>query len=163
MLLLLLACAGAPTDDSGATCTLLEAGDRLDLAAGCVDGLCGGTTYPDAVAVLGEPDACTADASEATCQWGDVSATFPDCDHDGAPDTESVCDLFGQELSVAGGWDGASAEGLGLGVDASCFEQELGPPGAAGWEFGANPWVVVSISPASGAVGQLWLDWSFEE
>lgn len=74
-----------------------------------------------------------------------------------------LCDLFDQTVTVGGAWDGASAEGLGLGVDASCFREVLGEPGASGWTFGFNPWIDVTVEPAAGPVGVIRLAWSWDE
>ena len=116
-----------------------------------------------AVSILGEPDTCAADAGVAACTWGDVTVTFNDCDLDGAPDEKNVCDLYEQTFQVAGAWDGASAEGLGLGVRGSCWQETLGPMDGSGWTFGENPWVHVGVVPYEGPVTTIVLSWSFEE
>jgi hypothetical protein len=174
MILLLLACTAGPgaetnaadtaPPDTGTACPLLPADTRLVLADGCADGLCGGTWYADAVATAGEPDACTTAGLTATCTWGDLAMDFPDCDGDGAPDPDATaCDLFHQSITLSGGWDGASAEGLGLGVSAACWELTLGAPPAQGWVYGENPWITVTITPNVGAVTTVTLAWAFDE
>jgi hypothetical protein len=164
LLLVLLACAdgGADTDTTVA-CTLLAPDTRLFLAGGCADGVCGGTPYVEVVAVWGEPDACSADSLRATCAWGDRSMDFPDCDDDGAVDETYLCDMFDQTLTVTGGWDGASAEGLGLGVTAACWEDTLGPMPTQGWSYGEKPWVLVTLAPSEGPVTTIVLGWSWDE
>jgi hypothetical protein len=178
LLTLALACAkpedtGAPpdkADDSGdsgdsgqpePTCDYLAPSDALVLETACVDGACGGQTYPEVQAQLGAPEACTAAASLATCVWGPVSITFPDCDQDGAPDEDDLCDQFDQTFTLSAGWTGSSAEGLGIGVTAACWAEALGA--AQPWSLGANPFVVVTVSPAEGPVQEIVLDWTFEE
>lgn len=167
MLFLLLACTGAPdtdTADTGAPeCAYLPAGDRLVLAEACVDGRCAPLDYVETTAAWGAPDACVAEGSVATCSWGGVSVGFVDCDHDGAPDEEDLCDTFSQDVVVSGDFDGASAEGLGLGVDAACWEEALGAPGAFGWEYGFNPWVTVTIAPERGPVTSVTMAWTWDE
>lgn len=172
-MLLLLACATklgddtAATDDTGDTatadCTFLPVDDRLVLEDACVDGVCGGTMYPDAVLALGEPDTCAADHGVASCAWGDVTVSFPDCDHDGAPDEAYVCDLYEQTIVIMGSWDGASPEGLGLGVPGTCWTEALGPMDGSGWNLGENPWVHVGIVPSEGPVTSIYLTWNLEE
>ncbi|MFN7147224.1 MAG: hypothetical protein ACK4YP_25880 [Myxococcota bacterium] len=172
MLFFLLACTGSPdtpddpadTAETGAPdCAYLPPGDRLVLAEACVDGLCAPFDYPTTRAAWGEPDDCAAVGSVATCAWGGVSVEFMDCDHDGAPDETYLCDTFSQDVSVGGDFDGATAEGLGLGVDAACWEEALGAPGALGWEYGANPWVTVTVSPEAGAVTRVTMAWRWDE
>lgn len=158
----LLACA-APPEDSGAECEYLDPGTRLDITGGCVDGMCLGSTYPEVVALWGDPDGCAVVSREAECVWGDVAVTFPDCDDDGAPDEEYVCDLFGQTLTITGGWDGSSPEGLGLGVTAECWEAVLGADHPYGWQFGQAKWWAVTVEPAAGAVTEIRIDWSYDE
>lgn len=178
LLLAIFGCSDPDPKDTGSTldtaddtdgtvpaaCQLLDAGTRLDLELGCADGLCGGTSYPEAVALLGEPDACAATGYRATCSWGDLSADFPDCDADGAADEEELCDQFDQTITVTGAWDGSDGAGLGLGVDAACWEEVLGAPLASGgWEFGTNPLVTVTIAPADGLVETITLRWTRDE
>lgn len=177
MLLLLAACDGpkgsddsaarddtATTDDTAAAdCTFLPPGDRLVFDPGCVDGVCGGTTWPDAVAILGEPDSCAADYYVAACAWGDLTISFTDCDNDGAPDDTYLCDMFEQTFVIRGAWDGASAEGLGLGVPGTCWSEVLGPMDGTGWNFGENPWSHLGIVPNEGPVTNITVSWSFEE
>jgi hypothetical protein len=157
-----LACADGDTD-TAAACSLLEPDTRLVLADGCADGVCGGTPYVEVVAVWGEPDACTVASLRATCAWGGLSMDFPDCDDDGAADETYLCDMFDQTLTVTGAWDGASAEGLGLGVTATCWEDTLGPMPTQGWSYGDNPWVLVTLAPSEGSVTTIVLNWSFDE
>ena len=151
-------------DDTGEpepTCDYLAPGDALVLENACVDGVCGGQTYPEVEATLGPPEACSAEASLATCVWGPVSITFPDCDQDGAPDAEYLCDLYRQTLTLSSGWSGSSAEGLGIGVPAACWAEALGE--AQPWSLGENPYVVVTVSPAEGPVEEIVLDWNLDE
>jgi hypothetical protein len=168
LLLSLLGCPlGADDKDPGDTsetgspaCSTLDPGDRLDLQEACVDGACAGSDYPTFRAAWGEPDACGPSGSRASCTWGDRTVDFSDCDHDGAPDTEYLCDLFDQTILLSGAWDGASAEGLGLGVDAACWVEVLGP---LPWRSGTNPEITVSVSPEAGPVEEISLDWDYSE
>ncbi|MDP2316623.1 MAG: hypothetical protein Q8P41_27260 [Pseudomonadota bacterium] len=169
VLLLMVACTGSDTgagdsaaDTADRPCAYLPPGERLVLDEGCADGLCGGTVYPDAVALLGEPDTCGDVGRFASCAWGDLSATFPDCDDDGLPDTEYLCDQFDQTITVTGAWDGTTAEGLGLAVTVACWEAALGPQaGAGGWNFAFNPRIHVGV--VGDPVTSVGLDWTFDE
>lgn len=151
-------------EDTGSPpgCELLEPGDRLVFDGGCIDGLCGGTPWPDAVALWGEPETCGVESRMAVCTWdGQRTVNFPDCDDDGLPDSEDLCDQYDQRLRVHDGWSGASAEGLGLGVQETCFTEQLGPE--EGWRWGQAAWVWLLIESEEGVVQAIELRWSLEE
>ncbi len=160
------ATTGAPTSGDTGTPPVCPAGpgEGFSFEPACVGDFCGGTVWPEARAQLGEPDACAADVGRVTCAWGPLSVTFPDCDRDGAPDEEAICDLYGQVLTLGQGFAGTDVDhGLGLGDDAACFAAALGAPVSGGWSLGDNPWVRVTVEPAAGPVTAIHLDWSLDE
>jgi hypothetical protein len=160
-MLLLLACAPIPVVDTDDPCDLRPAGD-LDLERACVDGVCGGAQFPEAKEAWGEPDSCPSDGRVATCVWAaGRTVTFPDCDQDGAPDAEYLCDIFDQTFTLEDPWAGATADGLGRGLGAGCWARVLGGPGP--WELGFNPRVRVTVTPDLAPVDRIGLDWSFDE
>lgn len=164
-----LACGGTvpePSPHSAAPVACPDGpGVGLTLATACVGALCGGTVFPDARAALGLPDACVPEGyGQVTCAWGPVAVGFPDCDHDGAPDETVVCDLYDQPITLSEGFAGTDdVHGLGLGVDAACFEAALGPPTGGRWDLGGNPWVDVQVTPSVGPVTTLRLGWHLDE
>ena len=142
-LLLLSACGGPATecpDDTGTPptsegpvdpldaledCTPLDAGDRLDLAGACLDGVCLGQSKEEADEAFGTPGDCLAFGDYLLCFWGDgVLGNLNDADADGQPDEGARL----WQVQALDPWDGASAEGLGLGIGLGCFTAALGTP-----------------------------------
>lgn len=165
MLLLLLACDTSPKlEDTGQeppACTFLDPGDRLRLEEGCADDVCVGRSYADVVDAAGRADLCSYVGSErVACAWGDLAIDFPDCNANGVSGDEEDCDLVSQTLRVSHTWDGTTSEGLGLGVEARCWEERLGP---TPWAFGSNPSITVTTSPTSGPVTLITITWSRDE
>lgn len=128
MLWLFLACA--PGTDTSDKVDCPDSGDaRLDLPTMCLDGVCPLATYGDAVAAWGESPDCYYSTMTSVCKWFDgFYWTFPDCDGDQEPDETDECDWSSQSMSIFDPFPGATADGLGLGVDSSCFESSLGAP-----------------------------------
>jgi prepilin-type processing-associated H-X9-DG protein len=140
MLILLLACAptvpdcgdnqhvtaaGECADDPeipGAedlpACEPLAVDDRIEVYAGCADGACSGFTYEQMVTALGEEGACHGKANIAFCDWSvGIEANFTDEDGDSVPDeTAQALGIFLDDP-----YDGASENGLGLGVSLACW------------------------------------------
>ena len=134
--LLLAGCTGKFPDDfdkdyssSGSdpfACDRLEPSDRLDLEAGCADGLCADThTLDDFIAALGEPHACAESSTgEGTyCDWSAGLEAFFDSTADEIPG-ETVARFFALERP----YDGTDPDGLGVGLSMDCFIEILGPP-----------------------------------
>lgn len=119
--------AGGAVDplDALADCTPLAAGDRLDVADACADGVCLGDTLEEADAAYGSAAFCLVVGDGTVCFWGDgVLGTLADADADGVPDPGARIWV----LQVLDPWDGSSAEGLGLGLGLGCFVDALGTP-----------------------------------
>lgn len=101
---------------------------RIDLGTACADGACAGATYAQWAAALGEPAKCTTSyMGSMHCEWGNgVSGYFDDEDDDGAADPEST----GNIVFLDPPYDGATTDGLGVGVSMACFGDALGLPDA---------------------------------
>lgn len=149
-------------EDTAAPCSYLSPGSRLVLQTACADGLCGGATWAQAYKLLGEPSSCMpSSSSRVQCDWGDMSVSFPDCDHDGLPDDDASCETLEQSIWLHGRWDGSSAEGLGLGILGECWVEALGPQaGNHTWTFGKDTSVRVTIEPLVGPVEAIMMAWS---
>ena len=152
--------------ETGAGCPMVP-GDGLSFARGCAGAFCAGTPFAEARVQLGSPDVCTGErASGVACSWGPMTVAFPDCGADGRPDTEGRCDLDSQAVTLTTGFEGKDdVHGLGIGVDAACFEAALGPwpETGQGWGFGFDPSVWLRIDPAEGPVESVVLDWQLDD
>jgi hypothetical protein len=108
-------------------CTRLPAGDRLDLQAGCADGVCAQTSFGEAARVGGRPESCSPGAYDDwyTCTFrSGVSVTVIDTDASGGVSPPD----FVYYVQVAAPWGGADAEGLGTAISPGCFVEVLGTP-----------------------------------
>ncbi|MFN7143576.1 MAG: hypothetical protein ACK4YP_07375 [Myxococcota bacterium] len=123
---------------------------RVDLYAGCADGICSGMTYDQIVTEAGEPDDCytfwyTYDGhtgGSLNCAWAGVDADFDDTDHDGVADVGSS--TYG--VGLTGSHDGGTTTGLGIGATFACFVDELGYPDSVRFEALDKDWLVTSMS-----------------
>ncbi|MCB9698276.1 MAG: hypothetical protein H6738_15970 [Alphaproteobacteria bacterium] len=109
-------------------CRLAESGTRLDLAAGCADGVCDGDTYEEVTAVLGSGSCGDSDVVPETsfCDWqgGALNSHFDDLGLDGQPDPGATA----RGVYLREGWSGTDLDGLGLRVSLACWYEVLGEP-----------------------------------
>lgn len=130
---LLSACGGAPPGGdpvdlfAGAPACTAPVGDgRLELGAGCADGVCSDDAYADWVAALGEPT-CGGSytSSKVECSWDGLRAIFDDDDEDGVVDDPSELVKY---FYVEEAYSGSTAEGLTQGVELRCYVDAYGDP-----------------------------------
>jgi hypothetical protein len=109
-------------------CEPLSPSDRLDITAGCADGVCAGSSFTENNANFGETGDCEHGLWEDDylyCNWGeDVYAFYDDADNDGVPDGDDTS----LGVYIHDSWDGSDADGLGIGVSFRCFMDALGEP-----------------------------------
>lgn len=144
-------CGEASPNDSGGldffasfpACTA-EAGDgRLDLVAGCVDGVCTDHSYAEWVATLGDPSCDESILSgKLDCFWGGIRVIFDDADEDGVIDdtSESVGYFYVEEA-----YDGATVEGLTHGVELRCFVEAYGDPAEVSMELVEDEYAIYQM------------------
>ncbi len=118
--------SGPPLDSAG--CPTAGNGD-LDVVGLSVGGLVLPQYYSAVSAVLGA-GSCSTATNKSTCVWAAVGQTwtFTDCDEDGVPDAQGVCDIPNQDARLVPPYNGRTADGLGLGVSPACWESALGTP-----------------------------------
>ncbi len=109
-------------------CVPLTPSDRLDIEAGCADGVCAGSSFAENNASFGEAGSCDHGLLEDDylyCNWGeDVYAFYDDADNDGVPDGDDTS----LGIFIHDSWDGSDVDGLGIGVSFTCFMDALGEP-----------------------------------
>ncbi|MDP2306067.1 MAG: hypothetical protein Q8P18_08565 [Pseudomonadota bacterium] len=112
-------------------CEAMEAGDRIDPDAACVDGACANNTFTEIDAALGGDASCIRRFDDqhldvhADCSWPrGITTSFSDYDDDGVPDADSLA----SPLYLVPPYDGASQDGLGLEAGLGCFVDAYGPP-----------------------------------
>lgn len=116
--------------DALPACELAAPSDQLDFAAGCVEGVCAGMTYPEIVAATGAEGDCEASGLGADadfhCTWrgGGIKTIHADADADGKPDPGDAANV----VFVQGDYAGADAQGVGLGMSLRCYLEALGSP-----------------------------------
>lgn len=132
------------------TCEPASPDGRLDLVGGCAMGACVGMTYDEVVAAVGEDGACepATDAPDAVlCTWDAVlEIAFDDLDRDMNPDKGDLA----AAVTVHSGFEGGTAEGLGIGASSSCFLDQLGEPDLATWQLIYDRYVLVEAT---------WIGW----
>jgi len=133
--------------DALPACVPLATDGRVDVAAGCADDGCVGMTAVELEQAWGSAT-CSRQSSAPTslrCVWpSGVWARFDDHDDDGVPDDGSSA----RPLLLEPPYDGATADGLGVGASLSCFVDALGYPDAVrlsnvddtGWRFRSMAW-----------------------
>ena len=108
-------------------CEPLASGDRLDLEAGCADGICAKMDLREAIEAAGRMPECGPGVQDGwlTCRWtSGITANVYDSNEDGsAQGFEPVW-----WLTVEPPFGGASADGLGLGISPGCFVVAFGSP-----------------------------------
>ncbi len=118
--------------DSLEDCEPLAAGDEIDLASGCIEGLCTGMTLAELEAAAGEVVECDTDefvGSGYTFRWADctfsngVEASFSSYE-DGVEATDNPVD----SLTIEEGYVGSSPEGIGIDADMVCLYAYYGVP-----------------------------------
>jgi hypothetical protein len=114
---------------------------RLDVTGACADGVCLGTTYAEAVDLLG-PTTCVFIVDGSTCFFDSLVISFRDDDADGVPNDDATA----YSLAANAPWDGGTAEGLALDATLRCFVDVLGTPSAV--SFGSYPegWLVRTLA-----------------
>lgn len=157
MIVLLLACADCPEGTAEApggdclpitqhaetqeealellpACEPRDIGDRLDVAAGCADGLCAGDSFTQMNAANGTEGSCDPsffDDDYLYCNWGgEVFAFFDDDDNDGVPDADDTA--IG--IYIHDEYQGTDGNGHGIGVSLRCWLDEYGEPADIDYE-----------------------------
>ena len=114
--------------DAMTPCDTTSGNGRVDLDTACADGACAGMTYSELNTALDETGTCSENTftpNTAFCGWTDgISTSFDDTDGNGTPDADSASTY----LSLSAPYDGTTTDGLGVGVQLSCFVDSLGPP-----------------------------------
>lgn len=115
-------------DAAGPACVLAKPDGRLDLDAGCADGLCVGDTFERMSSILG-PGECVAGSEGLFCTFEPpgLQGLFADADADGLPDPESATPW----LRVLSTFPYATVGGLGMGTSTRCWTEQLGIPSDA--------------------------------
>ena len=108
-------------------CAPMLAGEDLDLAGGCVEGVCVGDELDAAKAVFGDGLSCTGYAPGVLrCIWdGSIVVRVLDDDLDGQPNDGKAA-LAAIEIRPT--YAGSDPDGLGMKAPAMCFIDSLGPP-----------------------------------
>lgn len=100
----------------------------IDIALGCASGVCAGLTEPEITAAYGEPPTCRPVSDHDPrlyCSWETgLEGLFGDEDGDGWPDPHAP----NARTRLYPPYRGATADGLGVGVQPSCFLDVLGSP-----------------------------------
>ena len=114
-------------------CEPIVSDGRIDLVAGCFDGLCVGQTYRGMVDGIGYDGLCSIveePQNTVECHWDrQIYAQFEDKDRDGIPDSGVSSD----ELMFTGGLEAGTVEGLGVYASTSCFIAQFGEPDEVTW------------------------------
>jgi hypothetical protein len=100
-------------------CELGEPSTRLDITAGCADGICADMTYGEMVAGYGEEGVCTNyGGGYSHCDFADgaIGTVFVDDDNDAVPDAGNTSSIFLDET-----YSGTTLDGVGLGQSMACF------------------------------------------
>lgn len=131
--------------DTLQACEPLAGDGRLDLAAGCVEGLCAGDGYADAMAA--RPGAACEVYIEGfifECVWErtGLSAWVYDVDGDDVMDPNDPLWMLNVDLPYLG----STSEGLGLGADMKCFIDVLGEPDEINVARSDDAWQILSMS-----------------
>ncbi|MFK7927725.1 MAG: hypothetical protein AB8H79_06035 [Myxococcota bacterium] len=109
-------------------CEPLPPGEGLDLIGLCAGGVCLHDTVAQAIEAGGAPS-CEASGSQLlSCEWSGMWAILKDDDLDGEPDPDGRI----ERLQLDASFVGPDADGLGIGVDISCFLATLPPPDRMG-------------------------------
>ena len=108
-----------------ADCELRDATGEIDLAGGCVLGVCAGDRFEDVDAVLeGNADCDSiADSTDVSCTWANVGGRFG-TDDDGAPRPTARA----QWIRALRPFGGTTKDGLGTRIAPRCFVEALGVP-----------------------------------
>lgn len=150
------------TEDTGAPASIEDVLDalpacepasddgRLDLDAGCADGICSYMTYEEIVAGTGDEGDCDSyyyrsgsyEFGGVSCAFDGVSVSFDDEDVDGIPDEGSY--TYG--VSVDAPFDGGTVDGLGIDASMSCFVEALGYPDSVSFAVSGRDWGIRSAS-----------------
>jgi hypothetical protein len=158
--------------DALPACELAAPSERIDLAAGCVDGICADMTYAEIVEATGAEGACRPSEYEgetdSLCLWatGGVVTIHDDADADGEPDPDDATSL----VFVHAGADATDPRGLGVGMSLRCYLDELGAPDSVQYcatdgvrrivslqymERGIGAWSLLPENRAAGSVDQI--------
>jgi hypothetical protein len=109
-------------------CTRLKNGDEIDAIGGCMGGACAGDEFSAILLALGDRDTVCdqLDTAEWECVWPQgIVVLFPPADTDeGAPSVGSRATWVRARYD----YEGATADGLGIGISVSCFVEVLGLP-----------------------------------
>jgi hypothetical protein len=117
-------------------CVARKDGEEIDIVDACIEGACAGDLFPEVRVALGlaggeipaEPE-CEVEGSEWSCVWPqDVEARFPVNPNDQGLPLDTA-----RATIVRARWtyEGASPEGLGIGVSPRCWIDALGLPTVA--------------------------------
>jgi hypothetical protein len=116
--------------EASGPCLPRRAGEEIDLALGCIEGVCRSSSYLQARTALGPPTCeLTSDEADWLCDWPQgIQTLFPVGEADDAEPSDSAITAWVRGVTHYAGADGA---GLGVGVTPRCFVDELGPPSIA--------------------------------
>ena len=142
---LLLACVGDEADsgeddaplptldpllDGLSRCEPGAADGRLDLDAGCAEGVCMGMSAEEVAGALGTPT-CVDLAFDAVCtHGGGITVAYADDDGDALPDEGAHAYV----LALTAPWDGGTSGGLACDATMRCFPEQLGTPDVVAWQ-----------------------------
>lgn len=117
---------------------------RLDLDAGCADGVCLDGTRADAERDLGAATCEPYLFGVTSCRWADagISALFRDPDLDGVTDPDDTVWV----LYAHAPFTGTTTDGLGFGAETRCFVEALGEPHKVHAERTALRWRVTAVA-----------------
>jgi hypothetical protein len=109
-------------------CARLKNGDEIDAIGGCMGGACAGDTFSETVLALGDRDTVCDQLStgEWECLWPQgIAVSFPPAETDaGAPSPGTLATWIRARYD----YEGATPDGLGIGISVSCFVEVLGLP-----------------------------------
>lgn len=107
-------------------CVPLKPGEQLDLAGGCIQGVCAGDTFGEADRAYGEGVSCQRSGQDWDCNWPlGVAALFAPTDNDQGGPASGARARYVRARYL---YEGATADGLGIGASISCFVEALGLP-----------------------------------
>lgn len=108
-------------------CAAQKSGIEIDLPGGCIEGGCAQSDYASFESALGLDVDCGAnDFGEWDCLWPQgIAALFPPAETDSGGPSDSSITAYVRARNT---YEGASADGLGIGVSLRCFTEALGNP-----------------------------------
>lgn len=110
-------------------CVARKLGDEIDLPFGCIEEACAGATFEVVEEALGEGVECEVSGPDWFCTWPQgIETLFPIGEDDL---TLPAVGAHAAWVRAGVAYDGASPEGLGIGISPQCFVDVLGAPTTA--------------------------------